>query len=1019
MPASLHTLPLSQPALPQLARWLHREAAGGDPADLAGALVLLPSQRACEQLRHALLEAAAGPALLLPWLTTPGRLAAELAALAGEAAADLPPADLRPLLLAPALAARPWLADRPEAAAGLAAELIAVFDDVRRAGRDDLILAGSDDEALLREAESGGEAVLEGDLARIREAWRLYRGILPADQVDLARAVVTRAADRWPGPLPTLVAAAHLGRLDAPTAGLLQRLSDQGVPVHWLTLEADAPRARLFLATYRDAASPVHPLAAAAELAEQVTRRRPEPPAFAGADLPTRLADLQTARAERGAAGPGGRVSCRDLEHEARVAAATVCESLAAADPTPRIIVASPDRDLAGRIAAHLRDAGVDVDDTRGRPLHTLPAGRLVRDLLRTVVGGWPFGTVFEVLTHPYVRLVDRQARPGHGVCVQLLEAEVRRARTARGGHDVLQRLARGTADRRPHPALGGFVDALAQALAPLASLGGGARPWPGFVAALREAWARLAPDRPLGVESDPRGDHDDLGAVDQLLADLDLAAPRLAAATLADQAAAVLERLRATEVRPRRQRHLPVRVMGLVEARLETADVLLLAGLAQDTFPGRLPRPLFLPDRVRRGLGLAHWRQKAGRDAELMLRLLGTAPRLVITWPREREGRPSLPSPLVQRLLMAAPDAPPEAPEPVAYRRRLPDLAAMVAAEQRHRAEPEPVPAPAVRRPSQLSHSALQVYRDCPYRFLMGNALGLRRQDPLEAEFSAADHGNLAHAVMQAWLAPDGAGDRALAAGDGRAAAAALDEAAAGARQRLGLELPGSEVALRALLSLAPDLVALELTRRPHWRPVALEAGFTVTLGQLADWLRGRGDDVPAAPADHVAYRFRGSIDRIDTAADGAPLAVVVDYKTGTPPTRSRVDEGRELQLALYAVAVEAGELPGLPAGARTVPEGAYYALRRQGFGWQARLDGGPALTRGVRTIYEQALAILDPARPFPLVPEWQTDESAGELPCRHCEFRGVCRLEERGTTPALAARVAALLAASPRSLS
>lgn len=1015
MPATLHPIPVSAPTLPLLARWLLGHRPGHDPADLADVLVLLPSQRACEQLRHALLDAAPTPSLLLPWLTTPGRLASELADLQGLVTEDLPPADLRSLLLAPSLASQPWLAHRPEAAAGLAAELVTLFDDVRLAGRDDLILAGADDDAVLRHAESGSEAVVLGDLARIREAWGLYRAVLPTDQVDASRAALEGAARRWPGPLPRLVVAAHLGRLDAVTRGLLRALADQQVPVQWLTLAADAPAARLLLATYRDATSPTHPLAAAALLAEQITDERPPVPTFAGADLSQRLEELAPDRDTLRADGRLALWSCRDPEHEARVVAAEVCRTLAAADQSPDIIVASADRDLAARIAAHLRDAGVDVDDTRGRSLVTLPAGRLLRDLLRTAVGGWPFGPVFEVLAHPYVRLVAPGQRPGHGVRVQLLEAAVRKARQARGGRDVLRGLA-GSRDGRG--LLVPMVDELARALAPLEALAAGTHPWPALLAAVRHAWSAVAPDRLLDGEPDPRGDHDDLGAVAQLLDDLDQAAPLLAPAPLADQVSAVLDLLRAAEVRPRRQRHLPVRIMGLVEARLEQAELLVLAGMSQDTFPGRLPRPLFLPDRVRRGLDLPHWRQKAGRDAELMLRLLSASPRLMITWPRERDGRQSLPSPLVQRLIMAAPAPPCEAKEPVAYRRALPDLDAVVAAERRHRAEPEPVPAPDVSPPAQLSHTALQRYRDCPYQFLLSNGLSLRRPDPLEAEFTPLDHGNLAHAIMQRWLVPGGAGDRALATGDRPLAQAALDDAALEVRGERHQELPGSAVALRAFLSLAPDLIDLELERRHTWRPAALEAEFTVTLAQVEAWLRGHAVVPTPLPDAHAGYPLSGKVDRIDVAADGGGQAVVIDYKTGTPPSKVRVTHGRELQLALYAVGVEAGVVSGLdrrPEG-WSVVQGAYHVLRRRDFGWHACLEAGDALTAGVQAIYQQALAILDPDQPYALVPDWQDDEATGQLPCHHCEFRGICRLEDRDTTDALAARMAALLTATPR---
>jgi ATP-dependent helicase/nuclease subunit B len=1020
MTVTLHRLPLADPALAGVARWLLERRPGPGSADLVSSLVLLPSSRACAQLGHALLEEAGAEALLLPRILTPARLADHLAELMGLDEAALPEAALRPLILAPRLAALPWLAERPEAAPGLAAELIALFDEVRLARREAWILEGRDDAALRRAAGAGADEVLDGDLARVREAWRIYRALVPRDQVDRRVDALRRAASAWPGERPSLVAAAHLARLDAVMVALLRGLDVQEVPVHWLAVAAEDPRSRLLLASHRDAAAPSHPLAGLRLLAEKITDRLPEAPVFTGADLPTRLAELGPAREELGPDGPLRLLACRDPEHESRVVAARVCAALAEAGPVPEVLVATPDRDLAARIAAQLRDAGVDVDDSRGRPLGGLPGGRLLRLLLRTVTAGWPFGPLFELLTHPYVRLVSADARPAHAVRVQLLEVAVRRAGTAGRGLPALRRIARGddgtAGEHRRGWSLEALVDQLEAALAPVSGLAAGRSTWTEAVPVLRAAWTALAPDRPLDGDPDPRQDHDDVGAVAGLLGALEQAAPHLAPAGLAEVAAAVESLLAdsALEVRPHRQRHLPVRLVGLVEARLEAVDHLFLAGLAQDLFPGRLARPLFLGDGVRRALDLAHWRARAARDGELFLRLLHAAPRVTITWPTEREGQPCLPSPLVQRLAMVAAEEPAIPGEPPLFRRQLPDLAAIAAREDAFRAEPEPVPAPAVPRPARLSHSSLQRYRDCPYRFLLADALGLRRPDPLEPDFTAADHGTLAHAVMQAWLAPGGEGTRALAAGDGAAAAAALEQAAAEARRGLMRDLPGGDVALRSVLALTRALVDGEIDRHRRWRPVALEAAFSLTLGEAADWLAARGEEPPPLGAAQRSTILHGVIDRIDRDLTAADRTVVIDYKTSQRPTRRQVVEGRSLQVHLYALAVAVGGVEALGAPA-IVDHGGFYGLRGDSLGLPKtpHLADADELAAGVRAIVAKAAAILDPGHPFALVPDWQQDDATGQLPCRYCEFRGLCRLEERDATPALTARLTKLLVA------
>ena len=73
-----------------------------------------------------------------------------------------------------ASAALPWLAERPEAAPGLAAELVTLFDEVRLARRDAWVLEGADDEALVRACLAHffrQDASYAGFVELVREDW--------------------------------------------------------------------------------------------------------------------------------------------------------------------------------------------------------------------------------------------------------------------------------------------------------------------------------------------------------------------------------------------------------------------------------------------------------------------------------------------------------------------------------------------------------------------------------------------------------------------------------------------------------------------------------------------------------------------------------------------------------------------------------------------------------------------------------------------------------------------------------
>jgi superfamily I DNA/RNA helicase/RecB family exonuclease len=143
---------------------------------------------------------------------------------------------------------------------------------------------------------------------------------------------------------------------------------------------------------------------------------------------------------------------------------------------------------------------------------------------------------------------------------------------------------------------------------------------------------------------------------------------------------------------------------------------------------------------------------------------------------------------------------------------------------------------------------------------------------------------------------------------------------------------------------------------------------------------------------AGDVQVRIRGSMDRVETDAEGR--AYVVDFKTGrAKPTAAEVE--RHPQLAVYQLAVREGAVDPLFGGDTPEPGGAELVQLRLG---AARRDGGDAL----------------PAvqRQEPLAGEWAGEllaEAAGRVlderftpasgqHCTHCAFRAACTARPEG---------------------
>jgi ATP-dependent helicase/nuclease subunit B len=1064
------TASLDQPFLRQLTRWVLAKAPRATAGDLTGVLILLPGIRPCATLKHLLLEESGRQALLLPQVTTVEHWVEYLAARAGLLERATVPNDLRGLLLAQRLPQLDWIKDHPECAPGLAEELVALFDEVRRYGCWRRLLAEQPLPDLPELASAAAVELFHLDGQRLRDAWLLYRQLVPYDAVDRLLEVaelIERQSDS-PPPRYDLAVIAGFTDLDPTTTGLI-RAGLKQVEGHVFALSADDPLSRLLLISYSDPDGAGHPLVPARRLSQSLCaagqpigpaatgrsraeRMTQQPPAKAAGELyRQRLTASEPSLAEFRRQGLLEMLACSDPEQESRAVANLVVEELqdharkSDNDPEglPRIAVATADRQLARRIVAQLRDAGIDVDDTGGMPLSQLPSGVLALMLLRSVMTDLQHGPLLELLTHPFVDLYKDRRK--HARQVLRFESMLRGKHPPTGGLRSYRRLAvewDEHVDRLWHSHAGQmqqFVAKLGEALQPLLAAGSQERAaWGDHLAAFRLVWNRVAPERALHVEDE----HQDQQVLAQLLDSLErlVQAPevagRLPPITLADFAATFSRLVAAQVVRPRRSQFLPVQITGLLEARLEHYDLLILAGMSEDVFPGRKPRPQFLSDLSRRSLGLPGWRDQLAADAELFLRLLHNGSEVVITWPEYKLGQPCLPSPLVVRLDMSGfvPCAR-AASEPL-YRKpqQAPLQEEIIQSQREFSREPAAIPVQAGSRPLvSLSHSGLKTYRDCPYRFLLERGYGLKQEQEVLEEFRRLDYGQLVHSCLHRFLQPQAAGQSALAAGDKEQALHLLQQATEAVFMAGNDQLPQRRLWQETFRATWEALVACELERfASGWRPRLLEGSFKLPLIDLRDWLlahkpvtTGQGD-VPELPNGVPPPVLTGVIDRIDLPVDGAPAVAVIDYKTGQLPSIKNVRQGQELQISLYALAIETGRVTGLPAQQRwRVAQGAYYKISSDQSGFDPHKphlevgtpEGRQNLWQGALAILQTALAARDRSHPYALVPNHWHRRLPGTLPCDICPHDAICRLEERALPSHLEIQLRKKLSTAPRS--
>jgi len=993
------TIPFADDLLTHVADLLLAELPGAHRGDLGDGLVLLPSSRACHDLRRVLLERSGRDVLLLPRILTDGAWADELAAGCGLGDDDLPDDRVRALLLGRRLAGADWLTGGEAAAPGLAEAFVAFFDEVRLA-------RAADAETVAAEVE------------RIRQVWELYRRDVPRDATDRLVELDTklRAGEGLPPLRPALSVVAGFGRVDPLRAAVLTAALDHGRDRRLVVPEAAGALDDRFCATWGGAEAAVDPLAPTRRLLAVLGVETSEPPT----DYPplgVRLEDLAAAGVKVTGAAPR-LVQAEDPEGEAIAVAGIVAAHLQEKGaPAHGVTVAVNDARLAARITARLRDAGLDADNTVGEALGALPAGLLLRFLLRAALTGLRAEPLLEVLGHPYTHLTTGEVATG--IWALRLERMFRRETGPQSGLAGLHRRARDrdaaalALFKRQAPGMAEFVARVASSFAPLLDLAdGAARPWSDFLDAVRKVWVAVAPERLLGENPE----WPDVSALAELLDRLYTDAPRLPHTDLAAFTADLGRLLAAESVVPHRPRGIPVVVTGLVEARLVRSDLLVVAGLNDGVFPAGAATQVVLPGLVRRALELPTWREARARDAELFLRLLHGAPTVVVTWSRCREQQPALPSPFVERLLLALGSAEPESAEPETAE-TAPWLAVAVptteiaAAQSAFANEPVSVPRHAEARPLvSLSWSALARWRDCPYRALLERGFALRAAEDVREEFGRREYGSVVHAVLCEALAPGAVCHDALAAGRGAAAAEALHETAAAHFLPGVADLPERRLWFDAFTSLVPGIVVTELDRFQAWRPAALEAAFDLPLADIHAWARGHLelDDLPAHAAQVM---LRGTIDRVDRAVADPQRLAVLDYKTGSVPPWKSITELEDLQLTLYALAVELGRVEGC-AGAAV--EAVFYGLEDEHCGPVvpkkkdhplARTPDEPGLlAEGARALVDLAAGASDPAAAVDLLPLFRSGQARGKLPCRWCDHRGLCRIEERKVPPRVA---------------
>ena len=887
---NLHTIPPHVPFLDALAAyWLSR--AGPDPLSLADGLILLPTQRAARALNEAFLRQSGGRPMLLPRIATLGALDEAPLALAGALA--LPPAvdSARRLAVLTRLVmalggqyGAPGTADR---AWQLAVELASLLDE---AHRSEVNLA----EALPAAAEAGYAEHWGRTIEFLRivtgawPEWLADNGLLDAAARNIK--LLDTQAEAWsrqPASCPVIVAGttggikavARLIRVVAAMPGGMVILPGVDLAMDdavWDQLDAGHPQAglRRLLINLNATRGDVQPWE---EQATSVTPGRCA--ALWQSLLPAQaLGDWRSG----GVADVKGltRLQAADQQEEAVAIALALRNALQV--PHARAALVTPDRQLAVRVAAELGRYGVIVDDSAGEPLADTPPGAFLRLLAHAVADGLAPVALLALLKHPLAALGLRPAATRRAA--RRLELACLRGPAPAPGLDGL----RTALERRPNAAAQDLLDRLDARMQPIFRIAAraDATPAEALTALIECAEAVAETDALSGAARLWSGEEGE--ALATHLSALAAALPILPAQPVVTLPGLLDASMEGAVVRSRRAlrgregaEHPRVAILGLLEARLQSADLMVLGSLAEGVWPPATDPGPWMSRPMRTAAGLESPEERVGQMAHDYAMLACAAPEVILSCPRRREGAPTVPARWLVRLEAYLDGQ--RAPLPMHPSAAWARLLDQPLGGPRPALPPQPRP-PVDARPRRLSVTEVETWLRDPYAIYAKHVLRLRALSPLEESADAADYGSIVHAALADFLT-------ALPPTYPRQATALLRAAMDRALDAAGLR-PALTAWWRPRLARIAEWVALaERERRLHG-PMAL--------------VRAEVDGVWSVPSAGQPFVLSGRADRIERRADGT--LAILDYKTGAVPTAVQVEQGLAPQLPLEAAMAAAG---------------------------------------------------------------------------------------------------------------
>ncbi len=558
-------------------------------------------------------------------------------------------------------------------------------------------------------------------------------------------------------------------------------------------------------------------------------------------------------------------------------------------NPATRVSFVTPDRTLARRVKSELRRWDNAVSDSAGKPLIGFPGPSLVSLLSDVAISNFSPASLSSLFHHDLCRFgiapelarravnvldlaIFIQGKPimEIGSLVQLLDSVAKSSAADPHGHPALKRideeqwkLARLFAERaqvallKIAPELVGPIAVHFNTIVTIAEEIAGSDLWSG------EA----------GIEFERFRD--------RLLKRTKISQ----AASMAVVARIVQHHLKSSKLFQLSGRGEAISILGLLEARLLSSDVVILGGLHEGTWPSQSDTGPWLSRPMRETLSLQQPEGDIGRMAHDFVQCF-SCPKIYFVWSRRDADEPKLPSRWILRLqiLLNAAGMANRTGGDTEWRQFVSLLKSTPILKSLQKPKPRP---PALARPKKLSITHVETLLRDPYAYYARAILKLHPLVQATAFLNMAKRGTLIHSAIAAFL------------------------------HKYPHKLPDNT--LEALIIFGKEKFA-NLLDEPEiagfWWPDFLKMAHWVASDEEVRrievvWTMAEVEGALEFIVNGSIFKLVCRADRIDLMADGS--ARIVDYKTGSVPPDNQVKSGYAPQLTLQAFILSHGGFKGI----------------------------------------------------------------------------------------------------------